>query len=47
MKLGLQGTSVFFSSGDSGVGAEGGFCFLEDGTLSGYGTIFVPQWPAK
>ena len=40
MKLGMQGTSVVVSSGDSGVGARGEPC------LGANGQIFSPDFPA-
>ncbi|KAF9522419.1 peptidase S8/S53 domain-containing protein [Crepidotus variabilis] len=40
--LGAQGTSIFFSSGDSGVGA--GDCTTNDGKKT---TIFQPSFPAS
>lgn len=47
MKLALQGTSVVFSSGDSGVAADPGFCLSADGTPSIYGNVFAPSFPAN
>lgn len=40
MKLGLQGVSLFLSSGDDGVAWRGGNC------LGKNGDIFVPDYPA-
>ena len=42
MKLGLRGTSVMFSSGDSGVG--GGNCLSNDGKNT---KQFLPDFPAS
>lgn len=47
LKLGLQGTSVFFASGDSGVGdypAPYGFSG-PTGCIGPEGNIFSPTWP--
>ncbi|TQV93124.1 protease S8 tripeptidyl peptidase I [Cordyceps javanica] len=41
MKLGLQGVSVLFSSGDDGVAWRGGSC------LGKNGNVFVPGYPAN
>ncbi len=44
MKLGLQGHSVFFASGDNGVGGTPTF-FEADNCLGPKNTIFNPAWP--
>ncbi|KAG7444455.1 subtilisin-like protein [Guyanagaster necrorhizus] len=41
-ELGARGSTVFFSSGDSGVG--GGDCLMNDGTNT---TLFQPAFPAS
>ncbi|KAE9374533.1 aorsin [Stipitochalara longipes BDJ] len=41
MKLGLQGHSIFFASGDAGVGV----CLAQDKCLGLNRTIFSPAWP--
>ena len=41
MKLGLQGHSIFFASGDSGVGINS----FDDDCLGWNKTIFSPTWP--
>jgi tripeptidyl-peptidase-1 len=51
MKLGLQGTTVVISSGDSGVGSNDG-CIVSDptgfnATTSQSGTIFNPDWASS
>lgn len=45
-KLGLMGVTFLFSSGDSGVGGNGGYCLNADGTQSPDGTIFNPSFPS-
>ncbi|KAG2158529.1 peptidase S8/S53 domain-containing protein [Suillus bovinus] len=45
-KLGLMGVTFLFSSGDSGVAGNGGYCLNPDGTQSPDGTIFNPGFPA-
>ncbi|KAF2090832.1 subtilisin-like protein [Saccharata proteae CBS 121410] len=48
LKLGLQGVSVFFASGDAGVGnypAPNGFDNPDTGCLGPTGKIFNPTWP--
>ncbi|EJU01803.1 subtilisin-like protein [Dacryopinax primogenitus] len=45
MKLGLQGVTLLFSTGDSGVASGYGVC-SEDGQYSSTGTRFVPSFPA-
>jgi tripeptidyl-peptidase-1 len=45
MKLGLQGTSIFFASGDSGVAGRGGDG-SENGCLGPSATVFNPPFPA-
>ncbi|KAF2087709.1 alkaline serine protease AorO [Saccharata proteae CBS 121410] len=45
MKLGMQGTSIVFASGDSGVAARGTDDGNADGCL-GDGSIFNPDFPA-
>ncbi|KIJ65932.1 hypothetical protein HYDPIDRAFT_187022 [Hydnomerulius pinastri MD-312] len=44
-KLGLMGVTVLFSSGDSGVAGNGGYC-LNAGTESPWGLIFNPGFPS-
>lgn len=46
MKLGLQGVSVFVSSGDYGVAAYPGDNGRPNGCL-GKGNIFAPDWPVS
>ena len=46
MKLGMQGTSVVFASGDSGVAARGQDDNNTDGCL-GNGEVFNPDFPAS
>ena len=46
MKLGLQGFSVVFSSGDSGVAGPSGEGGNADGCLGPGGNIFNPDFPA-
>ncbi|KAJ7843350.1 subtilisin-like protein [Mycena olivaceomarginata] len=45
-KLGMMGTSVFYSSGDNGVAGNGGVCL--DSTLQPVenGTVFNPSFPS-
>jgi tripeptidyl-peptidase-1 len=45
-KLGLMGTTVLYSSGDSGVAANGE-CLLANGTQSTSGKRFSPQFPSS
>ncbi|KAG1738203.1 subtilisin-like protein, partial [Suillus lakei] len=45
-KLGLMGVTFLYSSGDAGVGGNGGYCLNADGTPSADGTIFNPSFPA-
>ncbi|MCJ1311870.1 hypothetical protein MMC25_005543 [Agyrium rufum] len=44
LKLGLQGSSIFFSSGDNGVGQRP---FNDNNGCLGNGSIFDPQWPVS
>lgn len=46
LKLGLQGTSVLVSSGDSGVAGRGGDP-TPSNCLGANGTVFAPQFPAN
>ncbi|KUJ20186.1 subtilisin-like protein [Mollisia scopiformis] len=46
MKLGLQGTSIFFASGDAGVAGRYGDGNV-DGCLGTYGQIFSPGFPTS
>ena len=46
MKLGMQGISVVFASGDSGVSGPKGDGSL-NGCLGDRGQIFSPDFPAK
>ena len=46
MKLGLQGVSVMFASGDSGVAGPWN-SFHPNGCLGASGTVFSPTWPNK
>lgn len=47
MKLGLQGVSVLYSSGDFGVAGNGGRCIAEDGTYNNGGAgKFNPAFPS-
>lgn len=45
-KLGLQGITVLYSSGDNGVAGNGGLCLNPDGTQSASATRFNPTFPA-
>ena len=46
MKLGLQGTTFLYSSGDFGVAGNGGECISRNGTFnSGTGGVFNPSFP--
>ena len=50
MKLGLQGVSIFYASGDDGVAGPPGDdspngCLNQDGSTTKNGTIFSPAWP--
>jgi len=46
-KLGLLGTSVFYSSGDNGVAGQDGLCLSEtNNTESANGTRFNPTFPS-
>ncbi|THU82569.1 subtilisin-like protein [Dendrothele bispora CBS 962.96] len=45
-KLGLMGSSVFYSSGDRGVAGNGNVCLDNDGTPDANGVKFNPQFPA-
>lgn len=46
MKLGLQGTTFFYSSGDYGVAGNGGQCIAPDGTYNdGSSGRFNPSFP--
>ena len=47
MKLGMQGTSVFIASGDSGVAARGTDDGNADGCLGTTGKVFNPDFPAS
>lgn len=45
-KLGLQGSSILYSSGDYGVAGSGGECTLANGTYSnGDSGAFTPSFP--
>ncbi|KAF8895255.1 subtilisin-like protein [Infundibulicybe gibba] len=44
-KLGMMGTSVFYSSGDDGVAGGGGVCLTAAGKPSTRGTKFNPGFP--
>ncbi|KAJ6555036.1 subtilisin-like protein [Mycena vulgaris] len=45
-KLGLMGTSVFYSSGDNGVAGNGGVCLNADLQPVSNGTVFNPSFPS-
>jgi tripeptidyl-peptidase-1 len=45
MKLGLQGHSVFFASGDTGVAGAPRPLLGKDRCLGPNNTIFSPAWP--
>ncbi|KDQ08487.1 hypothetical protein BOTBODRAFT_645757 [Botryobasidium botryosum FD-172 SS1] len=45
-KLGMQGVTVLYSSGDSGVAGSGGNCTNPTTALSANGTRFTPGFPA-
>ncbi|TVY55396.1 Aorsin, partial [Lachnellula suecica] len=45
MKLGLQGVSIFYASGDDGVAGPPGDGGSANGCLGGNHTIFNPAWP--
>lgn len=45
-KLGLQGITVLYSSGDNGVAGNEGLCLNPDGTQSASGIRFNPTFPA-
>jgi tripeptidyl-peptidase-1 len=42
-KLGLLGVTMLFSSGDNGVGGNGGLCIDNSGGQSTSGKIFNPR----
>ncbi|KAJ7505953.1 subtilisin-like protein [Mycena galericulata] len=44
-KLGLMGTSIFYSSGDNGVAGNGGVCLDANHQPSENGTVFNPDFP--
>jgi len=46
MKLGLQGHSIFYASGDDGVAGPPGDD-SDNGCLGPESTIFSPAWPNK
>ncbi|KAJ7595053.1 subtilisin-like protein [Mycena floridula] len=46
-KLGLLGTSVFYSSGDNGVAGNGGVCLNSTGQPVRNGTVFNPGFPVR
>jgi tripeptidyl-peptidase-1 len=46
-KLGLMGTTVLYSSGDSGVGGRSNQCLAPNGTLVVGGKIFSPGFPGS
>ena len=47
MKLGLQGTSIIYSSGDFGVAGNGGQCINSNGSYnSGTSGMFNPSFPS-
>ena len=47
MKLGLQGTTILYSSGDNGVAGNGGQCIGPDGTYNnGASGMFNPGFPS-
>ncbi|KAJ7776843.1 subtilisin-like protein [Mycena maculata] len=45
-KLGILGTSVFYSSGDNGVAGNGGVCLDAQHQPSDDGTVFNPSFPS-
>ncbi|KAJ7287274.1 peptidase S8/S53 domain-containing protein [Mycena rebaudengoi] len=45
-KLGLLGVTILFSSGDNGVGGNGGLCIDNSGGQSTSGKIFNPSFPS-
>lgn len=45
-KLGLLGTSIFYSSGDTGVAGNGNVCLTATGEQSSNGTRFNPKFPS-
>ncbi|KAJ7162822.1 subtilisin-like protein [Mycena filopes] len=45
-KLGLLGTSVFYSSGDNGVAGNGGVCLDSNRQPADDGTVFNPSFPS-
>ena len=47
MKLGLQGTTILYSSGDNGVAGNGGLCIGVNGTFNnGTSGMFNPGFPS-
>ena len=47
MKLGLQGTSILYSSGDYGVAGNGGQCIAPNGSFNNGGSgMFNPSFPS-
>ncbi|KAJ7659862.1 subtilisin-like protein [Mycena rosella] len=45
-KLGLMGTSIFYSSGDNGVAGNGGVCLNATLQPDDSGTVFNPSFPS-
>ncbi|KAG0699462.1 peptidase S8/S53 domain-containing protein [Suillus ampliporus] len=45
-KLGLMGVTILYSSGDSGVGGNGGYCLNPGGNVTADGKIFNPTFPS-
>ncbi|KAJ7480634.1 subtilisin-like protein [Mycena latifolia] len=45
-KLGLMGTSIFYSSGDNGVAGNGGVCLNSTLQAVDDGTVFNPSFPS-
>lgn len=46
MKLGMQGVTVVYSSGDNGVAGNGGACLGPNNTQPEDGTRFNPGFPS-
>ncbi|KAI0775012.1 subtilisin-like protein [Trametes elegans] len=46
-KLGLMGVTVLYSSGDYGVGGNGGICLDSSGEPSYGGSVFAPAFPSS
>lgn len=47
MKLGLQGVTVVYSSGDNGVAGNGGACLGANSTQTSDGNRFNPGFPSS